>query len=249
MSVVEVNHSGGVRTVTISRPEVKNALSRQVIEALLESLRDVDAGGDVGAVVFTGAGDAFSSGADLREVTANPPSSPASFVTASATPLFQLREEIRTCPLMVIAAVNGPAVGGGFSLAMACDFVIASDNAFFWLPEVAKSFVPVGPVTELVELLGRQRAMDLLVNGVRLSADEACSLGLVCRVSPASTFADDWRRFADEIANKDRLTLALTKRLLRRSADRNRAELLEAASDTYAISKLAGSRVGPLGAG
>jgi enoyl-CoA hydratase/carnithine racemase len=245
VSTVTVTENGGVRTLTICRPEVKNALSREVIDALLASLRQADLSGDVGAVVLTGAGDTFSSGADLREVRSARPATPASLATGSLTPLFQLREEIRVCPLAVIAAVNGAAVGGGFSLAMACDFVVASEQASFWLPEVAHSLVPVGPVTELVELVGRQRALDLLMNGVRLTAKEARSLGLVSRVSPAATFAADWRQFAADIAGRDRLTLALTKRLLRRGADRNRAELLEAASDIYAISKLAGSRPGP----
>jgi enoyl-CoA hydratase/carnithine racemase len=245
VSTVTVTESGGVRTLTICRPEVKNALSRGVIDALLASLRQASLSGDVGAVVLTGAGDTFSSGADLREVRSGRPATPASLATGSLTPLFQLREEIRVCPLVVIAAVNGAAVGGGFSLAMACDFVVASEQASFWLPEVAQSLVPVGPVTELLELVGRQRALDLLMNGVRLTAEEARSLGLVCRVSPAATFVTDWRQFAADIAGRDRLTLALTKRLLRRSADRNRSELLEAASDIYAISKLAGSSPGP----
>jgi enoyl-CoA hydratase/carnithine racemase len=245
MSSVTATDSGGVRTLTICRPEVKNALSRGVIDTLLASLREAGLSGDVGVVVLTGADDTFSSGADLREVRSGRPATAAHLATGSLMPLFQLREEIRACPLTIVAAVNGAAVGGGFSLAMACDLVVASDQASFWLPEVAHSLVPVGPVTELVELVGRQRAFDLLANGVRLTAEEARSLGLVCRVSPAATFADDWRQFAADIAGKDRLTLALTKRLLRRAADRNRAELLEAASDTYAISKLAGSSASP----
>ena len=245
MSAVTAADGNGVRTLTICRPEVRNALSREVVDTLLTSLCDVDLAGEVGAVVLTGAGDTFSSGADLREVGSARSTSAAGFVVQPLTPLFQLREAIRTCPLVVIAAVNGPAVGGGFSLAMACDFVVASDQASFWLPEVARGLVPVGPVAELVELVGRQRAFDLLVNGLRLSADEACSLGLVTRVSLASQFVAEYTRFAAEIAGKDRLTLALTKRLLRRTTGRDRAEALAAASDTYAISKLAAVPAGP----
>jgi enoyl-CoA hydratase/carnithine racemase len=249
VSVVTAADGNGIRTLTIRRPEARNALSREVIDTLLASLRDVDLADEVGAVVLTGAGDTFSSGADLHEVSSARPTSAAGFVAQSLTPLFQLREAIRTCPLIVIAAVNGPAVGGGFSLAIACDFVVASDQASFWLPEVARGLVPVGPVTELIELVGRQRAFDLLVNGLRLSADEACSLGLVTRVSLASQFTAEYTRFAAEIAGKDRLTLALTKRLLRRSTGRDRAEAIAAASDTYAISKLAGVLTGPPHAG
>src|SRR5215217_6092461 len=157
----------GVGVVTVNRPEVRNALNRRVME---------DDG--VGAVVFTGAGEkAFVAGADIGELRER------TILDGLAAAMQRLYDEIEGFEKPTIAAVNGYALGGGCELAMACDIRIAAENARFGLPETALSIIPgAGGTQRLARLVGKGRAIEMVLTGRMISAEEALRVGLVNQV-------------------------------------------------------------------
>jgi enoyl-CoA hydratase/carnithine racemase len=202
-------------TVTIDRPEVRNALNGQVLAGLraaLTALRDDDA---VGAVAFTGAGDrAFVAGADIGEVREY------SLRTGLAGEMQRLFDEIEAFEKPTIAAVNGPALGGGCELAMACDIRIAADTARFGLPEASLAVLPgAGGTQRLARLIGTGRAIELILTGRLLDATEAREVGLVTSVVPAGELPAAVRDLADRILAKGPLAVRLAKLVVRAGMD------------------------------
>src|SRR5438874_762670 len=181
---VEVTREGAVLTITLNRPDVLNALNRSVHDGLhhaLEEARDIS----VRAVVITGAGRGFCVGQDLQEFAAG-----AGDVADNLRGNYHRNVlAIRALEKPVIAAVNGPAAGAGFSLALACDVRIAADSATFVPAFINIGLVPDSGGTWLVRrLLGTARAFEWLVTGRKLSAEEARTMGLVSEVVPAAEF-------------------------------------------------------------
>jgi enoyl-CoA hydratase len=176
-----------IATVTINRPDKLNALNDRTIAELgaaIDECRDSD---DVGAVVLTGAGRAFVAGADIAELARHDALS-ARALSAGGQAVFRRFE---TSPKPTIAAVNGFALGGGCELAMACHLRIASDAAKFGQPEVKLGLVPgYGGTQRLPRLVGRGRALQLLLTGEIIDANEAFRIGLVNRVVPAAELLD-----------------------------------------------------------
>lgn len=215
MSVLERELSDGVMTLTMNRPDVLNALTAELLGLLGKALGDAARDGNVRVVVMTGAGRGFCAGQDLKEVQ----SGELSFrqildgYVAAVTRIVELEKP-------VIAAVNGPAAGAGFSLALACDLRLASSGANF---TTAFSRIGLGPDSGmsyfLPRLVGWSRAFDLLARSPRLSADEAQALGIVDQVSPAEEFPDDVRALAAEFAAGPTKAYGVIKRALRKSAD------------------------------
>lgn len=203
----------GVATLTLNRPAVLNALNLELKAALAQAINDAGSRGDVRAVVITGAGRAFCSGGDIKEMD------PARSAAETRTRLLALHRTI-FAPLAalekpVIAAVNGPAVGAGLSLALACDIVFASDQATFGLAFAKRGLVPdAGAAYRLVRLVGVARAKDLAFAARTLDAAEALRLGLVQRVIPAGELLAATHAYAAELAQGATVALGLTKRLL-----------------------------------
>lgn len=241
MTELIVTDHGPVRHITFSGVATRNAFSTETVQELDALVRESGDLRDISVLVLSGAGPGFSSGADMRQVRSADAArhDTGDFVRRAMSPTFELRETIRTSQLVVIAAVHGFAVGGGFALALACDLVVAADDASFWLPEVTDGLVPTGPTAELTGLLNRQLALDLLIGDRRLTAAEAQAMGLVTRVYPTAEFLDRAMEYAQNIGHRDRTTVGMTKQLLRRTTQPHRAEVLAAATDTYTISKLA----------
>lgn len=174
--VIQADH-GAVRHLTLSRPQARNALDTALLGELLDALSAAVADPGVRAIVLSGAGGAFSAGADLREAL-----DAAGRVRRSD--LFgALYEAVGTCPLPVVAAVDGPCVGGGAELAAACDLRVAEPAAAFRFPGAALG-IPVGPA-KLVGLLGLGAAKDLVLTSRTVGAQEAARIGLVQRLVPA----------------------------------------------------------------
>lgn len=181
---IKLESEGPVWTLTVNRPEALNALNSVVLNEMAEALRLVaelpfEA---ARALVITGAGEkAFVAGADIKEIAA---------LNEEQAQAFALRgqsifHELNLMKIPVIAAVNGFALGGGCELALACDFVIASDNAKFGLPEVTLGLIPgFGGTVRLSRAVGSRRARELTYTGDMISADEARSYGLVNKVVP-----------------------------------------------------------------
>ena len=182
MENLKIDHTEGVVTVSISRPEALNALNLKTLSELIVVLQQTYQQPDYRGIVLTGDGDkAFVAGADIKELSALTQDQAFAFAQ-NGQRLFKLIED---CPKPVIAAVNGFALGGGCELAMACHIRIASVNAKFGQPEVNLGIIPgYGGTQRLTQLVGRGKALELMMTGDMISAEEAKVIGLINHVVP-----------------------------------------------------------------
>ncbi|MFI2432015.1 enoyl-CoA hydratase-related protein [Streptomyces sp. NPDC018693] len=177
MNTVKLERDGAVVTVRLHRPHVRNALSGELLTELLDALRPLDGDPEVGCFVVTGSEQVFAAGADIREMAGK------SAVEMAAEDYFAAWEDFADLRTPKIAAVNGWALGGGCELAMMCDLVIAGESALFGQPEIKLGVIPgIGGTQRLTRLVGRAKAMDLVLTGRTMDAREAESCGLVSRV-------------------------------------------------------------------
>lgn len=181
--LLEVDESG-ICTLTINRPDKLNALNNQVLEELDNAVDAIKENYKIGALVITGAGEkAFVAGADIKELSSLDPVT-GEKVSKKGQDIFQKIEDL-TIP--VIAAVNGYALGGGCELAMACHLRIASENAALGLPEVSLGLIPgYGGTQRLTQLVGRAKALEFIMTGRQVKAEEAFEVGLVNQVTEHS---------------------------------------------------------------
>jgi enoyl-CoA hydratase/carnithine racemase len=214
---VRLEVSDGVATVTLERPEALNAISTALAVALAEAVEPLATDPAVRAVVLAGAGDrAFSVGADLKERAGF--DDHGWFVQREA--FRRGFAAVRRCPLPTVAAVFGYALGGGAELALACDLVVAAEDATFGLPEVRLGLVPAGGGTQLlVRRVGRSAAKDLVLTGRRVDAAEALRLGLADRLVPRAELAAAARALAAEIAGNAPTAVRLAKWAIDLGAD------------------------------
>jgi enoyl-CoA hydratase len=201
----------GIGAITINRPDQRNALDTQVLGDIRQALAELRYDREVGVVVFTGAGErSFAAGADigeLRERTA---------LDALASFMQGIYDEVESYEKPTIAAVNGYALGGGCELAMACDIRIASENARFGLPEVSLSIIPgAGGTQRLARLVGKGRAVEMILTGRAIDAEEASRIGLVTRVTAPEALTEAVRETAAEILKKGPLAIRLAKLAVR----------------------------------
>lgn len=202
MAYVLLDQQEGVATVTLNRPEAMNALSRALRDELCQCLAELAANRSVRAVVLTGAGErAFTAGLDLKELGSDTGQLSAANATAkSDNPV----KAIEACPQPVIGAINGVAITGGFELALACDFLIASPNARFADTHGRVGIMPGwGLSARLSRLIGLGRAKQLSMTGNFLDADTALAWGLVNEVVPASHLLARAQALARDIASID----------------------------------------------
>jgi enoyl-CoA hydratase/carnithine racemase len=216
-----------VATVTLSRPEKLNAMDRQTFAELQRAATRAAGDEEVGAVVVTGAGRAFSSGLDLAEFGA------MAEVTDGEQVVGELQRAISAFELLpkpVIAAVNGLAVGGGLQLAIACDLRIAAASAEFASWEMRWAIVPdLGGTERLPRLIGLGRAKELVFTGRQVNAHEAERIGLVNRVVPDADLAQAATDLAAGLASGPTLALGMAKQLLNEAFDRRVSDGLTAA--------------------
>ncbi len=213
MSVLEYGTADGVATLRLNRPEKKNALNADLVQALRDGLGRAAADPDVRVVLLAGAGSDFCSGADLAELERIADLGPEASLD-DASVLGRLFVEMRRHPRPIVAAVHGRALAGGAGLATACDLVLASSEAQLGYPEVHLGFVPAMVMAILRRKVGEARAFELAVMGERIAAEQARDLGLVNRVFPAETFEADVQAFVGELAGRPGSAVELSKRLL-----------------------------------
>jgi methylglutaconyl-CoA hydratase len=209
---LEVARDGGVLTLTLNRPDKRNALSSALVEALHGALDSADLDAEVRVIVLTGAGKDFCAGADLEELLVSADAAPEAN-EASALRLGSLFTRMRSLPKPVIAVVRGRALAGGAGLMTACDIVIASEGAQVGYPEVLRGFVPAMVMTTLRRQVGEKAALDLALTGRLLGAEEARRTGLVSRVVPEDALEKEGRDLARLLAGAPASALALTKQL------------------------------------
>jgi methylglutaconyl-CoA hydratase len=209
---VQLERRAGVATITLARPEKKNALDRAMADGLRDALAAVERDESVRVVVLRGDGDDFCAGADLaaleRMIDADPDAH-----RADAQALGDVFLAMRALSKPVVAVVQGRALAGGAGLASACDLVLAREDAQLGYPEVRVGFVPAMVMTMLRRAVGEKRAFDLVSTGRVIDAREAERMGLVSRVLPATTFESEVTAFVDGLAKSPPSALALTKRL------------------------------------
>ncbi|MGA3088725.1 MAG: enoyl-CoA hydratase-related protein [Terriglobales bacterium] len=209
-----------IATLTLSRPDKRNAISYELIDDLRRALEEVkDSSARV--LIVTGAGKAFCSGMDLDNLKALIGRTPGQNMEDSRT-MASLFRSLYEFPKPTIAAVNGAAIAGGTGLALLCDFTLAVPEAKFGYTEVRIGFVPAIVATFLLRQVGEKTARDLLLTGRIFDAAEALKLGLINEIVPPARLLDRSREFAAQLTENSPLSLFRTKRLL---IDHARAEL------------------------
>lgn len=202
-----LDHQEGVGLITFNRPEALNALNGKLLEELGEALLSLEANDDIGAIVVTGSEKAFAAGADIKEMSSK------DFADVLASDLFaKINQVFATVRKPVIAAVSGYALGGGCEIAMACDFIIAAENAKFGQPEIKLGVIPgIGGSQRLTRLVGKSKAMDMMLTGRMMDAAEAERSGLVSRIAPTEDLLDTVMEIASAIAELSAPSVALAK--------------------------------------
>ncbi|MGN6325548.1 enoyl-CoA hydratase [Pseudolysinimonas sp.] len=192
---LRVERDGRVATVTLNRPDALNALNTMLVTELLDALEELDADTGVGAIVLTGSDRAFAAGADIKEMAQ------LGYADLAVREPFAALSRIPAIRTPLIAAVAGFALGGGCELAMACDLIVAAENAQFGQPEITLGVIPgLGGTQRLTRAVGKAKAMDLILTGRRMDAAEAERSGLVARVVPADELLPTAQAMAATIA-------------------------------------------------
>jgi methylglutaconyl-CoA hydratase len=212
VTVLLTSLEDGVLTLTLNRPVKRNALSSELIDLLGSALGEADLDAQVRVVTIRGAGKDFCAGADLDELLASAEHTLAEN-EASALRLGHVFTRIRELPKPVIAVVQGRALAGGAGLATACDVILASSTAQLGYPEIQRGFTPAMVMALLRRLTGEKMALDLVLTGRVLSADDARAFGLISRVVPEHELGKEAAILASRLAGSSQSALALTKRL------------------------------------
>jgi enoyl-CoA hydratase len=210
---------GAVALVTLNRPKALNALNAALAEELLGALEGFDADPAIGAMVVTGSERAFAAGADIKEMAG------LGFEDALLGDLTAGWDRLARIRKPVIAAVAGHALGGGCELAMMCDIIIAADTARFGQPEITLGIIPgMGGTQRLTRLVGKAKAMDMVLTGRLMDAAEAERAGLVARVVPAEALLETALAAAETVARLSRTAVLLAKEAVNRAEESSLAE-------------------------
>jgi len=233
---VRLELEGPFATVTVDRPKSLNALDTRTLQELEKAVADLSLREQLRGVILTGAGEkAFVAGADIAEMNGMDADRARHFGALGQ----RVMDVISALPVPVVAAVNGFALGGGCELALACDFIYASENAKFGLPEVSLGILPgFGGTQRLSRLLGRARAKELIFTGDMIDAAKAKEIGLVLDVIPLPNLLGHARAALERIAKKGPLAIRRAKEAIDRGADLELADGLaverEVFSDLFA---------------
>mmetsp|Transcript_7814 Transcript_7814/g.16825 ORF Transcript_7814/g.16825 Transcript_7814/m.16825 type:complete len:371 (+) Transcript_7814:269-1381(+) len=203
----ETNVAGGsVGLITLHRPKALNALCDALFEDLIHAARALNEDDEVGCLVLTGSTKAFAAGADIEEM------SKREFATVYKKNMFAQWADITKLSKPIIAAVNGFALGGGCELAMMCDIILAGSNAHFGQPEINLGVIPgAGGTQRLIRAVGKSKAMEMVLTGNRISAEEAREAGLVARVIDSEVLVEEAVRMGMEIAGKGGVSVMMAK--------------------------------------
>jgi enoyl-CoA hydratase/carnithine racemase len=200
----EVRESVGI--ARLNRPEARNALSADLMEELAALVEGWDADAEVRCIVIAGGDEYFAAGADIKAMAER------SFQEALVTPTASFWPRLAAVRTPLIAAVSGYALGGGCELALLCDMIVASENAELGQPEILLGIIPGGGGTQrLARVIGKQRAMELVLTGRRIDAHEALSLGLVNQVTSRGEWLDKAVELAQLVARRPPLAVRLAK--------------------------------------
>ncbi|WP_321475506.1 enoyl-CoA hydratase [uncultured Paludibaculum sp.] len=212
---IYTQQDGPVQTVTLARPERRNALSLQLMRELTGCLEEIAANTSVQAVIVAAEGKVFSSGHDLSEMTARTEADYREIFEVCTT----MMETLQRLPQPVIAQVQGLATAAGCQLVAACDLAVAGEQAAFATPGVKIGLFCTTPMVPLSRAIGRKRALEMLLTGRVVSAEEAAQWGLVNRVVGSAELAEATRALADQVASASSFTVSLGKQAFYRQID------------------------------
>ncbi|MDO9565821.1 MAG: enoyl-CoA hydratase-related protein [Candidatus Desulfaltia sp.] len=202
----------GIAIITFNRPEVLNALNDNLLNELSHALDKIAENKDIRVLIITGAGEkSFVAGADIKEIATFDALDAKSFAQTGQSTINRFQE----LPIPVIAAVNGFALGGGCEIALACDFIYASENALFGLPEVNLGLIPgMGGTQRLPRLIGKNMAKEMIFTGKIIPAAEAEKIGIVNRVCSQKSLMEETIKVAGVIASKGKVSIRAAKQAI-----------------------------------
>lgn len=208
--------------VTLNRPKVLNALNHDLIDELVRAFEEFDRNDKVRVIILTGNEKAFAAGADIKEM------SDETSMSIMLKDRFATWDKIRNVKKPIIAAVSGYALGGGCELAMSCDIIIASETAQFGQPEINIGVIPgAGGTQRLTRVVGKHKAMEMILTGKFITATEAHSMGLVNKVVPPELYLEEAKAMAKEIAKKSPIAVRLAKEAILKTYDSTITEGLQ----------------------
>lgn len=230
---LDLQQDGGIATLTFNRPKALNALNSATLYELDDALENIAGDENIRVLILTGAGDkAFIAGADITEIQKLTPLSARKFAQLGQTVIDRLQR----LPIPVIAAVNGYALGGGCEMALACDFIYASETASFGLPEISLGIIPgFGGTQRLPRLIGANMARELIFTGKYLSSAQAQEAGLVNTCLPAEQLMAGVTEVARQIAKKGSASLRAAKDAIRQGLNCDLNSGLEIERDAFAL--------------
>ncbi len=204
--LVESSRDGHVALLRLNRPEARNALSPEVMEALAAELERLEPDPEVRCIVIAGSDEVFAAGADIRAL------SERSFAEALSHPSASFWRRVAAIKTPLVAAVSGFALGGGCELALSCDMIVASDTARFGQPEITLGIIPGGGGTQrLARVLGKQLAMEYVLTGRQFDADMALEMGLVNKVAKKGRWLEEAMELAHTVAERPPIAARLGK--------------------------------------
>ena len=223
----------GVATITFNRPKALNALNGALLFELSQALGEVAANEEIRVLILTGAGEkSFVAGADITELATFGPLQAKMFAQQGQTIISTLQ----SLSIPVIAAVNGFALGGGSEMALACDFIYASENANFGLPEISLGIIPgFGGTQRLPRLIGPNLAKEMIFTGKMIPAAEAKEIGMVNKVLPPASLMEETLKTARVIAAKGKVSLRAAKQSVNRGLNTDLATGLDIECDAFAL--------------
>ncbi|MBS7622159.1 enoyl-CoA hydratase/isomerase family protein [Candidatus Bathyarchaeota archaeon] len=233
--VVKFERKGSVALLTLNRPQVLNAINEPMIDIILEKFKEIEDDGGLGSLVIEGAGKAFCSGHDLREILQASPLKRRDLFTKS----IKIYEDIAKMSKPVIAAVHGYTVAAGCGLAAACDIAVASEDAVFQTPGVNIGMFCLTPMIPLQRAIGRKKAMEMLITGDPIGSSEAEKLGLVNRVVPKGKHVEVALEFAEKISGKSRVAYGIGKPAFYLMGDMEYLKALHYAKDLITLASTA----------
>lgn len=223
----------GIAVITFNRPKALNALNGALLEEFSRALDEIEANEDIRVLVLTGAGEkSFVAGADITELATFGPLQAKVFAKKGQAIISRLQE----LSIPVIAAVNGFALGGGSEMALACDFIYASENANFGLPEITLGIIPgFGGTQRLPRLVGANKAKEMIFTGKMIPAAEAAAIGMVNKVCPAANLMEEVMKTAKAISAKGRVSLRAAKQAVNSGLGADLATGLNIECDAFAL--------------
>ena len=238
MSLVATSVDGRVALCRIDRPEARNALSPEVMEELAGAVEGYDADAEIRCIVIAGSDEVFASGADIGALRER------SFQEALVHPSAAFWKRLAACRTPMIAAVSGWALGGGCELALACDMIVASETAEFGQPEITLGIIPGGGGTQrLARVIGKQRAIELVLTGRRIEAGEAERLGFVNVVVRKKQWLDQALELAQRIATRPPIAARLAKQAVLAAEETSMSAGLENERRLYELAMATEDRI------